>query len=74
VHTEQLGLIAAVVIDDRNDRLAGEVAREQRDIGLVDVQPDRIDELAPRLLGGVEIAGDVDARGDGADPCALVGR
>jgi hypothetical protein len=59
VHAEQLGLITAVVFDDRNDRLAREVAGEQCDIGLVDVQPDRVDELPPRFLGGVEIACDV---------------
>jgi hypothetical protein len=64
VHAEQLGLVAPVALDDRNDRLAGEVAGEQRDVGLVDVQPNRVDELAPGLLGGVQITGYVQARGD----------
>jgi hypothetical protein len=67
VHAEQLGVITAVAVDDRDDRLAGQVAGEQRGIGLVDVQPDRVDELAPCLLGRVEVACDVEARGDGAE-------
>ena len=37
VDAEQLGLVAAVVLDDRDDRLAGQVAGEQPDVGLVDV-------------------------------------
>jgi hypothetical protein len=53
MHPEQLRVVPTVVLDDRDDRLAGEVAREQRHIGLVDVQADRVDELPPRLLGGV---------------------
>jgi hypothetical protein len=64
VHAEQLGLVAAVVINDRNDRLAGEVAGEQPRIGLVDVAPDRVDELPPGLLGGVQVADYVQAAGD----------
>jgi hypothetical protein len=68
VDPEQLGLVAAVALDDRHDRLSREVARQQRDVGLVDVQPDRVDELAPGLLGGVEVAGDIQARGDGPWP------
>jgi hypothetical protein len=49
---------------DRDDRLAGEVAGEQGDVGLVDAADDGIDELPPCLLGGVQIARDVEARGD----------
>jgi hypothetical protein len=65
MHAKQLCLVASVALDDRDDRLAGQVAGQQRDIGLVDVQPDRVDELAPGLLGGVQIAGYVQTRGDG---------
>jgi hypothetical protein len=64
VHPKQLGLVTPVALDDRDDRLAGEVAGEQRDVGLVDVEPDRVDELAPGLLGGVQVAGYVEASGD----------
>jgi hypothetical protein len=53
VHAEQVGLVTTVALDDRDDRLARQVAREQRDIGLVGVPRDRVDELPPRLLGGV---------------------
>jgi hypothetical protein len=65
VHAEQLRLVPTIVLDDRDDRLAGEVTGKQRDVGLVDVQADRVDELPPRLLGGVQIAGYVQTRGDG---------
>jgi hypothetical protein len=61
---EQLGLVAPVALDDRDDRLAGQVASQQRDVGLVDVQLDRVEVLPPRLLGGVEVARDVQAGGD----------
>jgi hypothetical protein len=64
VHAEQLGLVAAVVVDDRNDRLAREVAGEQARVGLVDVAPDRVDELPPGLLGGVQVADYVETSGD----------
>jgi hypothetical protein len=50
--------------DDRDDRLAGQIAGEQGDVRLVDVQLDRVDELAPGLLGGVQVARDVEAGGD----------
>jgi hypothetical protein len=62
---EHIRRVLAVALDDRDDRLAGQVARQQRDVRLVDVQPDRVDELPPRLLSGVEIAGDVNPGGDG---------
>jgi hypothetical protein len=65
VDAEQVGLVMTVALDDRNDCLAGQVAREQRNIGLVEIPGDRVDELPPRLLGGVEVAGDVDPGGDG---------
>jgi hypothetical protein len=68
VDAEELCVVASVTADDRDDRLAGQVAGEQRDVGLVDVALDRVDELPPRLLGGVEVAGDVQARGDSSDP------
>src|SRR5690348_9959991 len=74
VHPEQLGLVAAVALDDRDDRLAGQVAGEQRGVRLVDVQPDRVDVLPPRLLGGVQIACYVQARGHQNPPGTLVGR
>jgi hypothetical protein len=67
---EQLGLVAAVAAHDRDDRLAREVAGQERDIGLVDVPADGVDELPPRLLGGVQVAGDVDPRRDGVSPVA----
>jgi hypothetical protein len=66
---EQISLVAAVagvgVGDDGDDRLAGQVARQERDVRLVDVEADGVDELAPGLLGSVQIRGDVEARGDG---------
>jgi hypothetical protein len=65
VDAEQLGLVTVVAPYDRDDRLAGQVTGEQRDVALVDVQRDRVDELPPRLLGGVKIARDVDPGGDG---------
>jgi hypothetical protein len=58
---EELGLIRGAVSDDRDDGLAGQIAGDQRDVGLVDVQLDRVQELPPRLLGGVEVAHEVDA-------------
>ena len=60
VDAEQLGLIAAVGACDGDDRLARQVSGEQGDVCLVDVQPDRVQVLPPRLLGRVEVAGDVD--------------
>ena len=64
LHAEQLGLVAAVALEDRHDRLPGQVAGDERDVGLVDVQLDRVDELPPRLLGGVEVARDIQPRCD----------
>jgi hypothetical protein len=61
---EQLSLVAPVAADDRNDRLAGQIAGQQRNVSLVDVALDRVDKLPPRLLGGMEIAGDVQAGRD----------
>jgi hypothetical protein len=72
MNAEQVGLIVAVGLDDRDDRLAGQIAGEQRGVGLVDVQADRVDELPPRLLGGVEVARDVEAGGDGRTPPSRV--
>ena len=46
-----------------HDRLAGEVARDQRDVGLVHVQLDGVQELPPRRLGGVEVARDIEPDG-----------
>ena len=59
-HAEELGLVPRAVPHDRDDRLAREVAGHQRDVRLVDVQLDRVQELPPRLLGGVEVAREVD--------------
>jgi hypothetical protein len=64
VDPEQVGLVCAVALNDRDDRLAGEVTREQPDVGLVDVLCERVDELPPRLLGGVQVARDIEAGGD----------
>jgi hypothetical protein len=60
-HAEELGLVGRAVLDDRDDRLPREVAGHQRDVRLVDVELDRIQELPPRLLGSVEVARQVDA-------------
>jgi hypothetical protein len=58
---EQLSLVALVALDDRHDRLAGQVARDECDIGLVQVQLDGVQELPPRRLGRVEVARDIEA-------------
>ena len=57
---EELGLVLPAVAHDRNDRLACEVAGDERDIGLVHVQLDRVQELPPGLLSRVEVAREVD--------------
>jgi hypothetical protein len=68
VNAEQVGLVAAVGLDDRDDRLPGQIAGEQRRIGLVDIQAYRVDELPPGLLRGVEVARDVEPGGDYRPP------
>jgi hypothetical protein len=68
VDAEEVGLVAPIAAQDRDDRLAGQIAGEQRDVGLVDVAPDGIDELPPSLLGGVKVAGDVEPGRDRVSP------
>ena len=48
------------------------IAGEERHVGLVDAQPDGVDELPPRLFGGVQVAGDVRAHVPGAGDGGLV--
>ena len=61
---EQLGLVAPVALHDRHDRLPRQVARDQRDVGLVHVELDGVQVLPPRGLGRVEVARDVQAGRD----------
>jgi hypothetical protein len=68
MHAEEVGLVprrvgGVRVLDDGDDRLAREIARQQGRVGLVDIEPDGVDELAPGLLGGVQVRGDVEPRG-----------
>ena len=64
VDAEELRLVAVLTPHDRHDRLPGQIPREKADIRLVDVQPDRVDELPPRCLRGVEVACDVEPSDD----------
>jgi hypothetical protein len=64
MHAEKLGLIAVAAKVDRYDRFARQVAGDERDVGLVRVQLDGVQELSPRRLRRVEIARDVEASGD----------
>src|SRR5579884_588790 len=53
------GPAAAASVDDRHERLAGQVAAEDQDVGFV--ERGCVQELAPALLGAVDVAGVVDA-------------
>ena len=61
---EQLCLVASVAAHDRHDRLARQIAGDERDVRLVHVELDGVQELPPRLLGRVEVAHDVEPRRD----------
>ena len=73
-HVRRPGLAAFLAPDDRDERLAGQVAGDQRCVDLVDVCTHRVQKLAPRALGGVEIAADVDAERPGHRQDAIVRR
>ena len=60
MHAEELRLVAIAVADDRHDRLASQVAGDERDVSLVSVQLDGVQELSPRCLSRMEIARDVE--------------
>ena len=60
MHAEELGLVAVAARIDRDDRLARQVARDERDVGLVRIQLDGVQELPPRRLRRVEVARDVE--------------
>ena len=55
--------VAAARRNDRNERFASQIARDQRGIHLVDVGLHGVDELSPGALGGVDVAADVKAEG-----------
>ena len=59
----ELAVPAAVRPDERNDRLAGEVARDEDGVRLPDTEPDRVQELAPGSLGGMQVGGNEQAHG-----------
>jgi hypothetical protein len=64
MHAEELRFIAVAAAVDRDDRLAGQIACDERDVGLVRVQLDGVQELPPRRLRRVEVACDVEPSGD----------
>jgi hypothetical protein len=60
MHAEELGLVAVAPRIDRHDRLARQIARDERDVGLVRVELDGVQKLPPRRFRRMEVARDVE--------------
>ena len=68
LHVERV--LAAAVVDDGDDRLAGHVAAEDEDVGLVVLAG--VDELAPAGLRAVDVRGEEEPHGHVGLPCAAL--